>query len=305
MRAKLGISCGTAQSILTELCDEGYLERRSTAGTFVPGKGLRFDLAHLVFNPRAKQVSGLGKLILNRLVHELDRAAIPWKLTWKTEWKGSPRSHYIVYWDVGSASLLRELVALRQHGMLLAQHVPSHHAMAFFDSISVDPFGAGVCAGEILRQAEQCKRVSILANPHGMLSWAEHAVLGFRTQWPRARIFHPRTWTLPALEKTLKTFVSEKNDGIFCCSQRIAIPLAEYYAKYDRTLPTLVTYSPPPLYLEIPTTFVTFHVDEIVKNAVRVIRHRLLGDQSPTSHINVPVYSDDRHLAGVMNDVRP
>lgn len=276
----------SAHDLLSDLVAEGYLERRSTAGTFIPGSSVRYKRVQLVFYPKARNPKSFGGILRQRLVGRLKEQGVPFNLRWTDRWERASADDYLVLWATDDRSE-REQAALRRRGLLLNATPGSLVSARYFDSISMDNFTSGFFAGQIIRQQSRFERVAILANPYGRDVWAEQCVLGFRSIWPRARLVHPQAWGPRALSEIVEGPSLQHCDAICCCNQYNALNLLNFFTKRQRPVPYMIAVDRTPMVPNFPIPLISFSVDELVETALRIIRARLNGDPSTPSHITL------------------
>lgn len=278
------ISQQTAQSLLSELAEEGYLERRSKSGTFLPGSTTEFRRVCLVFDPSRNSPHSFGAVFLPRLTKALSERSIPWHLVWANKWSGAPKQDYVVLWERGGDKIQRHLAVTRQRGLILDAAPGTAASLKYFDSVSIDHFASGIMAGQILQKAPGCKRVAILAGPHGRPAWGVQPVLGFRAIWPRARVIHLNDWSHNRIEPVLEKIFSHPRDAVFSCGQAPTLDLLNYCLRHSLQSPFIITADKPPRRHEFPTPLITINLDEFVEVAIRIIRNRMAGDPSIPTH---------------------
>lgn len=285
--AEFQLSYPTAQTLIEELVKEGYLERHSTAGTFVPGAMERYTRIHLVF-PLAEKNQGLfGAILRDELLKICKKEGIPSKLTWAENWRGGCATDYYVLSNLASNRIVRELIVLRRRGLILNEFPPPGSAPNYFDSITRDNFSAGILAGRILKLESNCKHPAILANPHGRHTWAQQCSAGFRAVWPRARICHPWAWSDNAIMRYLRMLFSHSHDAILCFVKAHALALTKYCQERQMPTPSIVLIAPPPKTANLPFPQISPTTSDFSDAAMRIIRNRINGDTSPAAHITL------------------
>lgn len=280
------ISYVTAHRILDDLCMKGLLVRRSTNGTFLPGRIMAYQKAHLIFNPKANQPGRFGSALLRELCKRLDAMGIAWKLSWASGRIVTDKEDYHILWERLRDSKARELSATGRRGLLLNQPPPPS-TLQSFDSVRIDYFAAGVRAGEFLRAKKGCRKTTCIGFPTGKSKASESFVRGFRSEWPNARFVNFRAWEKPAKFETLAHVAEHKDMGICCAAVTSSVQLMQYYQQQGLDTSMLVASAEPPRPSSVTMPFITVPLYEIVGAATRIIRNRFAGDSSCPTHITL------------------
>lgn len=284
--AEFSLSLQSAHDLLSELTVDGYLERHSTAGTFIPGSSQRYRRAQIVFYPKARNPGSFGGALRRRLLERLKDAKIPFGMSWTDKWAGASKEDYLVLWGTDD-KIERAQAAVRRRGLLLNATPGSAVSARYFDSLAIDHFTSGFLAGEVIKNKARFARVVIIANPYGRELWAQPCVLGFRSIWPRARLVHPPEWGRFVMRELAAKLPLQSYEAVFCVTQQNALGLMDYCKDISCPMPLIIAMDRPPMIPAFPLPLVCFSIDDMVETALRVIRARINGDPSPPSHITL------------------
>jgi DNA-binding transcriptional regulator YhcF (GntR family) len=275
------ISYQTADSLVRELVQEGRLERRPASGTYYPGSQQKSQGVLLIFNVRAKRKASFGSQLLEELTTNLDRAGIPWRMSWVTAQNARtqrlPKERYPVIWESSDAVDLA--VQMGSHALLLNYRPPPGLASSLIDSVSVDDFSGGVGAAQYFkRRYPKARSIAILSGPaNDPRSTAR--VNGFLSVVP-ATVFVSPTWYYDSALKVAGKVISAGKDGIFCCADRLAEAIVRSCIKKGMKRPPLVSFDDAPIAQSLNLTTMAIPWTEMVSAAVRVIKQRQFDDSS-------------------------
>ncbi len=284
------ISYQSAHRLVTELCEEGYLERRPQSGTYLPGKMTKLEGVQLLFNRRAKLVNSFGAKLLDLLSRRLDAAQIDYEITFATPQQQNkihiPVSRFPVVWE--TPAVIDQCVKQQQSLLIIDDRPPMGAAAAYVDSVSVDDFSGGVCAAQLLMlflKENGCSEnhFSILGGPADDLR-SQARISGFCSITP-ARVVTAGSWYREdgygVIDQVLKTNPS----GIFCCNDSLAEAVFEYANDHHVRLPAIVGFDDAPAAETLNLTTIALPWTEIIQNLLTVIHRRLDGDRSVSSQI--------------------
>src|SRR5690606_39169046 len=88
-----------------ELCEEGWLERRTASGTYIAGKRERVTGVRLLFHPRARRAGSFGARLLELLCARLDREKIAHSVRFSERGRGIEPGVFPVIWECGAQAL--------------------------------------------------------------------------------------------------------------------------------------------------------------------------------------------------------
>ena len=269
------ISYQTADNLIRELVQEGLLERRPASGTYYPGGHKQTSGVLLIFNARAKRKTSFGSRLLEELTSHLDRAGIPWRMSWTTSLnprtEGLPKERYPVIWE--RLDVVDRAVQLGRHALLLNYRPPPGLASSLIDSVSVDDFSGGAGAAQYFkRQFPRASRVAILSGPADDIR-STARVNGFLSVMP-ATVFVSPTWYYEGAIKIADKVVAAGADGIFCCADRLAEAVVRSCIRKGVKRPPLVSFDDAPIAQWLNLTTMAIPWTELVSAAVRVIKQR-------------------------------
>jgi hypothetical protein len=282
--ALYGISYQTAHRLLAELKIEGKLSRRPASGTYRPGSAIRFAGVQLVFHERAKRGESFGAHLLHALRERIERDRVDVRLTWYRD--RVPRllaDRIPVLWE--SPLALRQCVDERRIALLLNDRPPPGMDSLHVDSVGVDDYSGGACAGQLLTQ--RCGprgRFVIVAGPaDDRRSIAR--VEGCRANLGKeARVIHANGWYLQNGLDVGDRALAEEPDGIFCCNDRLAQGLTSIAARGRHWLPDVIGFDDAPVAETLGLTTIAVPWRELTASASAVTRRRLAGDAGAASH---------------------
>jgi len=280
-----GISQQTAHTILDRLCREGLLARKPASGTFVPGVppvSLR-DVV-LVFNRRAQRRDSFGHQLLSLLANALERENISYSIQFTDTIETYSRYHssFPVFWEVDE-SRLRSWEPGR-FGLILHREPPLGLAASWLDSILVDDRSGGVMAGEILRDSfspDPGSTLMVAGPPHDPRS--RNRIEGFKAVFPKTRILFACGWFRDHGREIAPDVFRKKPKGIFCCNDRLAEGLIQYGRDKGESLPAILGFDDAPVAETLGFNTIAIPWEEMVENAVQLIRKRLDGDRQISS----------------------
>jgi DNA-binding transcriptional regulator YhcF (GntR family) len=275
------ISYQTADNLIRELVQEGLLERRPASGTYYPGGHKQTSGVLLIFNARAKRKTSFGSRLLEELTSHLDRAGIPWRMSWTTSLnprtEGLPKERYPVIWE--RLDVVDRAVQLGRHALLLNYRPPPGLASSLIDSVSVDDFSGGAGAAQYFkRQFPRASRVAILSGPADDIR-STARVNGFLSVMP-ATVFVSPTWYYEGAIKIADKVVAAGADGIFCCADRLAEAVVRSCIRKGVKRPPLVSFDDAPIAQWLNLTTMAIPWTELVSAAVRVIKQRQFDNTS-------------------------
>lgn len=282
-----GISYESAQKLLSELTVEGLLVRKLGSGTVVAGQVDAPELVELCFNTRAKRPGSFGHRLLGMLEQALSSAGINYSVSFASKPRPKATS-YPVVWEVeDTGALLRRTSSFCL--MLNARPAVGVDGRRV-DSISVDDFGGGLAAGEILRDVYQITSPSMLAGPSGDPR-NEARVAGFRHIFPAAKIISAEAWDAEPGSSCLKQVDMLASDGVFCANDRLA---ASLYAHQQTTArraeqAEIIGFDDAPVAQEIGLSTIAIPWGQLVESALEIIRCRMSGDTASARHQSFPV----------------
>ena len=275
LAAQFGISYQTADRLIRELVDEGWLERRASAGTYVSGKPVAWRGAALVFHERAKRKGSFGARLMKDLTTSLAQAGITSKKVWSRDEAVAVDGHWLpVLWECPRT--MASLAGARRFLLVLNDTPPPGLASSYVDSVACDDFSGGAAAAELLRETGN---VAILAGPE-----ADHRsrqrVAGFQSVCAKAKVFWAETWDAEAAAKLAPGIARGRHGGVFCCSDRLAEGLVK--SGIERAI---VGFDDAPVAETLDLTTIAIPWADMVAGAVDVIRRRINGHTGPAAKL--------------------
>jgi len=140
----------------------------------------------------------------------------------------------------------------------------------------VDNFSGGMTAGQILARLSP-KRPVIVAGPLTDVRSALRTK-GFRHIFPKARVIELESWFVEsAHDKILPQLRRWSIDGLFCCSDRLALATIISYAHLQRPTPPLISFDNTPLAEKLRISAIGIPWERLCKEATVIIKLRLAG----------------------------
>lgn len=279
------VSYQTAHCLLDELSAEGWLERRAAAGTFVPGRTAADCGAQLLFHARARRPHSFGARLFQALTRRLDRDGIPWTVLWTDAPEEPAPDRFPILWE--AVPQRERLLQQRRLALLLNDRPPPGLDAAFLDSVSVDDFSGGAAAAQLLlRQKRPDPRLATLTGPRADARSSARCS-GFLSAAPHAAIVSATGWFLEDGLSCAAEAVSRGPDGLFCANDRLAEAVVQWCWKQSVHCPPLVGFDDAPIAEALNLTTIAIPWEELIAEAVAVLRRRLAGDVSAARQILV------------------
>jgi hypothetical protein len=267
LASKFGISYQTADRLIRELVDEGWLERRPSAGTYVSGKAVAWQGVALVFHERAKRAGSFGARLLEDLAQALTHAGIASKKVWSRDEDLVLNERWLpVLWE--RPATMAALAGARRFLLVLNDTPPPGLASSHVDSVACDDFSGGAAAAELLRGAGN---TAVLAGPESDHR-SRQRVAGFRSVCVRAKVFWAESWDSDSSAKLAPRISKGKFSGVFCCNDRLAEGLLK-----NGVAATVVGFDDAPVAEALDLTTIAIPWQEMVAGAVDIIRRRMNG----------------------------
>ncbi len=275
------ISYQTAHRLIAELCDEGHLQRRPQSGTYVPGGPVSLVGVQLVFHPRAATANSFGAKLLAHLTSRLDTEGISWKLGWPQPELALDADRIPVVWE--SPETVDGCTRQGRQAVLINDRPRGGLQSLFIDSVSTDDFLGGACAGELMRAQSRSRRnVAILAASIDDAR-SRLRVEGFQSVL-NAPVIHARNWFFDDGYVVAPQVVAAGTAGIFCCNDQLASAVVRWCLEQGQTLPPLIGFDDAPVAESLNFTTIAIPWEELVDGVTQVVRRRLAGDRSTSSH---------------------
>jgi DNA-binding transcriptional regulator YhcF (GntR family) len=270
LAAQFGISYQTADRLIRELVDEGWLERRPSAGTYVSGKAVAWQGAALVFHERAQREGSFGARLLGDLTLAFAQAGIASKRIWSRDEEALVEDHWLpVLWECPRT--MDALANARRFLLVINDTPPPGLASNFVDCVACDDFSGGAAAAELLRGAGLAAHSAILAGPEEDHR-SRQRVAGFQSVFNSARVFWAESWDAEASAKLAPRIAKGRFAGVFCCNDRLAEGLVVSGVDV-----AIVGFDDAPVAEALDLTTIAIPWREMVAGAVDIIRRRMNG----------------------------
>lgn len=274
--SNFGVSYQTAHRLVSELVEEGWLERQPGSGTFVAGRREVWRGVQLLFAPRARRADSFGAHLLQSLRKALGDAGIHHAVRWLGEdamASDVEGGWYPVLWE--RPHLAAQLAAAQRYVLVLEDRPVRGIAATYVDSVSVDDFSGGMVAAEWLLERTGGRRCAVLAGP------ADDArnrlrVAGFLSVLPRAKVVHSGSWFFEEARAAAPRVLGHA--GVFCTNDRIAAATIACARDRGSALPELIGFDDAPVAESLNFSTVAIPWNEVASAAAEIARRRLSGD---------------------------
>jgi DNA-binding Lrp family transcriptional regulator len=277
------ISYQTADRLVRELVDEGYLTRRAASGTYVAGRSSKRTGVQLIFDTRAQRESSFGSRLFRLLQTRLRREDIDVRVTWSNASepiKVGP-GRYPILWE--APATLAEIVEQGGSALLLNHRAPPGLAALRVDSVAVDDYLGGVCAAQLLMQRIHGKKpVMLIAGPRGDVR-SEQRMGGFLSVLP-ASVVHAGSWYVEGAAHAARVTLDSSPAGVFTCNDRLAQAIIQEAKHRHTTPPPLVGFDDAPIAETMHLTTIAIPWRELVDAAMSIIARRMSAQLSTASH---------------------
>lgn len=273
---RFGVSYQTAHRLLVELENEGWLERRASAGTFVAGNREIWHGVDLWLSDRAQRKDSFGERLLLVTINALKRHGIRYRVRWggetmraadlEVEW-------YPILWEL--PQLATGLAADHRYLLILEDRLGHGLAASYADSVSVDDYSGGVAAGEWLAAQLPKKRCAILAGPDDDTR-NRLRVAGFLAVHPEATVVTAGSWFFEEAARVVPEVLGFA--GVFCANDRLASAVVEAVRNRGQQGPLVIGFDDAPIAEQLNFTTIAIPWEDIAAAAVDVARRRMAGD---------------------------
>lgn len=270
------ISYQTAHRLIQELTQEGHLVRQPASGTFVAGERHELCGVQLIFAENADAPGSMGRLILDKLIASLERAEIDYQLSSTTRPVPLPASRFPVVWE---NPWVADVCARQGRGALLMNaQPPMGRRFAQIDSVDCNEFAGGVFAAELLLEHVAGDDGFVIMAARDSVH-AARRVEGFQSIVP-ATVVNTADWPVEHGYRAAPMVARLKPRGVFCCADRLAAGLLQWYREQELEPPGIVGFDNAALAERLDLTTIAGPWDTMVAGAVEIIRRRLGGDNS-------------------------
>lgn len=272
LAAHFDVSYQTAHRLICELVDEGWLERRPSAGTYVAGPANTWRGVALVFHHRARRQGSFGDRLLKELHRALNHAGIRAKTLWAQDDRTliPDKSWLPVLWECPQT--MTALVQAQRFLLVLNDTPPPGLASSFVDSVACDDFSGGAAAAELLRRIAPPRKLAILAGPKDDHR-SRDRVAGFHSVSPKSDTFWSNSWYAESAHPLAKRIAKHNYSGVFCGNDRLAEALVQ-----TGTTASIVGFDDAPIAESLNLTTIAIPWKEMAAAAVDIIRQRLNGN---------------------------
>ena len=280
------VSYQTAHRLLTELEGDGFIIRRAGSGSFIAGRKKTLRSALLIFARRAKRSGSFGDLLLRQLVAKMETMELPFEVTFgPIAPKHIREDVYPVLWE--SPRLMHDLSSDYRFSLVLHDKPPAGIGSLFTDSISVDDFGGGITAGQLLSRYSK-RRPAVIGGPASDPR-SQSRIDGFRQIFPSAQVIEAGTWFFRSAVQNIAAPLSFlRADALFCCSDRLAEAALICYQKLKIPLPMVIGFDNAPVAETLGLSTIGIPWEEVARAASAVIKKRLDGRTDHASAIVLP-----------------
>lgn len=277
--ASFGVSYQTADRLLENLQAAGYVERRAASGTFIPSGDEGLSGALLCFSGRAKRAQSFGERLLSGLVERLTREGLAFSIVWAESVEELPTRAFPILWE--APGILEACRLARRPALLLNARPRPGLDAAFLDSVSVDDFSGGVCAAELLLGAEGVTGFGMVmvTGPEGD-SRSDTRRDGFLSRAPGATMVPAGSWFTEDGQQVAADALRLGPRGIFCANDRLAEGILLHLARTDQVFSRIIGFDDAPVAATYNLTTIAIPWEELLADAVEIIRRRLSGDNS-------------------------
>ncbi len=304
---RFGVSYQTAHRLLAELENEGWLERRPSAGTFVAGRREVWHGVDLCFAERAQRTDSFGERLLLVMRDALSRQGIPYRVRWGGETLQAAAldaGWYPVLWEL--PRLAAGLAACHRYVLILEDRLGYGLAASYADSVSVDDYSGGVAAGEWLASRLPESRCAVLAGPDADAR-NRLRVAGFLAVHPEASVVKAGNWFSDDAARVVPEVLGFA--GVFCANDRLASAVVGAVRGQGLSGPLVVGFDDAPIAERLNFTTIAIPWEDVAAAAADVARRRMAGDVRTAAALAFAprpvIRTDTTGLAPDPRDVRP
>ena len=276
---RFGVSYQTADALVRGLCEEGWLVRRPSSGTYLPGSVVAFRGAALHFPERAKRPGSFGDRLRQGLLRRFAREGIE-----TVSGEGLSEEDGAAWFPLmlDRPDMLALCVAARGRGLVLNDRPPSGLDSVLLDSVSVDDFSGGVCAGQIVaRELGPVHPCCVVGGPFGDRR-GEDRRRGFQSVVPGR--FVRAGWFAEDGYRVADEVLSPSPQSVFCANDRLAEGLLRRVGELGRKPPLIVGFDDAPVAASLDLTTIAIPWAELADTAVAVVRSRLADARTAAIH---------------------
>ena len=280
---QFAVSYQTADRLVRELVDEGYLTRRAASGTYVAGRSAKRSGVQLIFDMRAQREGSFGARLMKLLHTRLRREGVDVRVNWSDAHvpiKIGP-GRYPILWE--APATLTEIAGQGGSALLLNHRAPPGLAALRVDSVAVDDYLGGVCAAQLLMQrVNRKKSIMLIAGPRGDVR-SELRMNGFLSVM-RADVIHAASWYVEGATLAARAVMDASPAGVFTCNDRIAQAVIEEAHLRHISPPPLVGFDDAPIAETLHLTTIAIPWRELVDAVTSIVTRRMSAQLSTASH---------------------
>jgi hypothetical protein len=275
-----GISFQTAQRLITELSEEGWVQQRASSGTYIAGSKINLEGVQLLVSQRTLSLKGVFSRLFRYLTDQLNQENIAWSNDWIGKEPAIKNGCFPVFCDCPA---LASVAANRNYALLLDDTPPPGLEATYIDSIAADDFSGGACAAQLFLQKKPAAgRYVVLGGPLNEIKSVQR-VAGFRSIIPQAKLVSAGSWFFEDGMKVAGQVIRPGLSGVFCCNDLLAKALIVHCRQKNLPFPPLIGFDNDPIAEELNLTTIEIPEHRMVDDAVAIIRRRLEGDTAPAS----------------------
>lgn len=280
------VSYQTAHRLLVELEEEGFLRRKPSKGTFVPGESEALERVQFIFHPRSLRPDSFGARLFDEVAAVCSDRGIEWIRSGGEQGLRLMPGHFPIIWEMPEA--VRMVVEERRFALLLNQSPPLGLGGACIDALSCDDRSGGAWAAQYLRHV--CgpeARLVFLGGPESDPRNRRRAE-GFLHEESGADLIHSGGWYFENGLAHASRVTSLQPDGVFGANDRLAEAVLHHYREEGRPSPRVVGFDDAPVAAALDLTTVGLPWRTLAETAADVAEDRLAGQRRPARHVVLP-----------------
>jgi hypothetical protein len=297
--ARQGVADQTADRVLSQLADEGYVVRRAQSGTFLPDVGSVLTRPQLVFHVRGKRVGSFGGRLLQHLQRALTgmgfgRVSVFWIEADKVDAIDPPHEVLPIVWD---CPRLAHAWAAAGYRVVLVNDRPDPGvgtaAAQNICSVAIDDLVGGAMAADLLLRCAKFNPPSawgVLAGPRNDRRSVER-VDGFSSRLSRIGlnvgdlpIVWSDGWCRTDGEVAAQRLLESKPNGVFCGNDRLAESFLAACQAAGQEAPLVIGFDDAPITTLLQLSTVAIPWEAIAKGVREVVTRQLSRDTHSVSN---------------------
>lgn len=272
LASRYSISYQTAHRLISELCEEGYLHRTPSSGTYVASEEKPPEGIALIFHEQTRlEADGYGDILCRKFEERLQADKISYEIVIANHFTEYPPGRFCIIW--GGRYDLHEIIRDVHYSVLIDQKPMPGLNSVFTDSICVDLYSAGAGIAQLFNRHTQLKRTALLMGEEN--HW--QALLdGFSAYRKPTAIRYAGEWTHEAHLEAITQLEKDGFDSLFCGNNTAAEAATQ---ALGNKFPIL-TYGDAGRIINCGVAGMTIPWDEMIEEAIQVYRRRRMGDAS-------------------------